>query len=425
MPSEQPNENMDKALKAYAQKRRDESDQFELDLATRNMLQAEVQRTLGKVPVAAQTQTARPRFAWWPRIIMGVACTAALALAFILWKAPTHEQAPTPELTTATTTPETPTVARTATDEGFAKQQPATAQPAPAPSVAAAPEPEHKTPARSEVAADRSEKDANKAVDAPAALAKKEVAAPLATPRADDTVIVPNERFYASEPSDLAASNTLSNGVVTTDSIASSAGTLTINPSTSAALAGNGGAIGGEYKTAPTVTMNSSAPISGALTLNEKANVVTRQRIQFAQVNNRAQYRANLNSPPLPKVLTNFNFELNGTNVLVRDADGSVYSGKVTSQAQNVSAFFNTQNANAAQDNYAFRVSGYNNRLRAKVIFTGNVTNALTNQLNFTRQLNVQNQAAGAAVQQNMLLNGRVQVGKNTEFEIEAAPTTK
>src|SRR3954471_24297133 len=85
MPSQQPDENMDKVLKAYAQKRREDGGQIEMDLVTRNMLHAEVARKLGPVPVVVK---ARPRFAWWPQIIMGVAGCAAVAIALILWLPP-------------------------------------------------------------------------------------------------------------------------------------------------------------------------------------------------------------------------------------------------------------------------------------------------------------------------------------------------
>ncbi|MDB6057201.1 MAG: hypothetical protein JWO95_1045, partial [Verrucomicrobiales bacterium] len=91
MPSELPNENMDKALKAYAQKRRDDSPQIEMDLAARNMLQAEVKRTLGEVPVPAPTRS-RPRFAWWPQMLIGVASAAALAIAVLFWKLPSRNE---------------------------------------------------------------------------------------------------------------------------------------------------------------------------------------------------------------------------------------------------------------------------------------------------------------------------------------------
>lgn len=174
-----------------------------------------------------------------------------------------------------------------------------------------------------------------------------------------------------------------------------------------------------------------------------------KQRIEFSQVSNYGQYRVNLNSPPLPKVLTKFRFERTGTNVLIKDADGSVYAGKAFQNAvsqNHTQAFVGGGVANSANspalnagdaipdDNFAFRVSGYNNKLRQKIIFNGNVINAAQNALSsnvvslYDQSGALQNQSNNTQQllrAQNVLLNGRVQVGRNSEFNIQAAPITK
>jgi hypothetical protein len=101
-------------------------------------------------------------------------------------------------------------------------------------------------------------------------------------------------------------------------------------------------------------------------------------RLQFSRIDNHSAYRANRNSPPLPKVLTKFAVERDGNNLQFFDADGSIYSGSVVS-------------------NSAVHVSGFNRRFNQKVSFTGAITNNET------------------------LMQGRVHVGNQAEFDMQAA----
>jgi hypothetical protein len=187
--------------------------------------------------------------------------------------------------------------------------------------------------------------------------------------------------------------------------------------------------------------------VAGEIIANNAGQQVPQANLRFLRIENRGQYRRNLNSPPLPKVLTNFAVQRNGSNVSVRDADGSLYNGNIILDAEaavlnggKVSGYGGAlpvlQNGNnMPEDTFAFRVSGYNGKLKQKIVFTGNVTNVVivTNpiavgyvQQNETRAQNSSqnlNAPQQQSPQQNLLLNGRVQVGRNTEFEIQAAPT--
>jgi hypothetical protein len=494
MPSEQPNENMDKVLKAYAQKRRDESDQLELDTVTRNMLQAEVQRKLGKVPVPAQP--ARPRFAWWPQIIMGVACTAALALALIIWKFPAHEpthefaaktvSSPAPaEVSVPVAQPETfgdklrdksesitastPPQTGRSEDKAKFKSVPDLQKDSPPPSVTLDAEKRTVSEPTATLGYNSSDETTKKQAEAKAGESsdnawKKNGVPQDAASFFNDSVVASdgtvNESLSKKENLSITQELPRQNLAKRTDgggksdlaaATPSAAPATTSGPAAAATpqVTASGTALGVDAITRqPSGTGGAQSKTftvgGGVAALNDKLNSSVQQNMRFSQVDNRGQYRANVNSPALPKVLTTFGLERNGSNVIVRDADGSIYSGNVlvytnispTTQLNTYTANA-LANGNVAEDNYAFRVSGYNGRVRAKVIFTGNLTNAfvLTNQADFARQQdNFRNQSNGQnqigtrnqqALQQNLLLNGRVQIGKQTEFDIQAEPTTR
>jgi hypothetical protein len=84
MPNE-PENNMDKLLKTYAQKRREEAaGPFEMHGATRNLLQSEVARTIPHQ--TAQRQGWRKLFSgFWPGLAWGGSMVAVLGLASLVW----------------------------------------------------------------------------------------------------------------------------------------------------------------------------------------------------------------------------------------------------------------------------------------------------------------------------------------------------
>jgi hypothetical protein len=420
MPSEQLNENMDKVLKAYAQKRREDSVQMDLDLPTRRMLQAEVSRTFRKVPVQAQS---RPRFVLWPQLIMGVACAAALAIAILLWKLPAESTLKV-------------NAGRSAEYHDLTAVNPA----APATDLGAV---EAAKPAPSVVLE-------KKSADQPLSFSAKAEA-----PRNESTLTVTG----AQPDAGVADSSRFKDDVDGRDSnVTRAPAKVSVENRAQPPVGSTASPVAAPAATTASLAASSASPpqqnepqvLAGELVVNKQVAQAAQSRMQFSQIDNRAQYRRNLNSPPLPKVLTNFNVERNGSNVLVRDADGSTYTGKIVALngvEQSKAGQLGMVNGGAigknisqngegtAQDTFAFRVSGYNSRLRQKVVFTGSVTNSLvtTNAivLNATQQSaapsqNSQNANGQQALQQNaqnVLLNGRVQIGRGSEFDIEAAPT--
>ena len=409
MPSEQPNENMDKVLKAYAKKRREDSAQIEMDIPTRNMLQAEVKRTLAEVPVPAAIKP-RPRFAFWPQLIIGVASAAALAIAVLVWKLPSRN-----EISDAAAVPQTQVTA------------PSESSPAITYSAKTAPEPK--------------DASANAASSANSFVVKNGLTTDAASPPVEVQLPTPTPTLAASKTDEAASPAVPQLQIESGKKAEVTASTAPAHqesapaPSTAAT-----GAIAAAAP-APQATTRSLDKIESA-SLNRQVFVAPKkEQIQFSQLDNRTQYRINLNSPPLPKVLTKFGFERTGTNVVVKDSDGSIYAGNAFQNAvsqNHVQSFGGgfTRSANSPanssgdpipDDNFAFRVSGYNRKLRQKIIFTGNVVNAVQ-IVSTTNAFALQNQSSNAQEQlpaQNILLNGRVQVGRSSEFNIEAAPITK
>lgn len=137
-------------------------------------------------------------------------------------------------------------------------------------------------------------------------------------------------------------------------------------------------------------------------TLATAQQAATSQR--YVQVDNRAQYRRNFNSPPPLPVMNQFSWQQNGQQVVIVDADGSQYTGLITNApalGQTVTGLAATPNAEmvqryglaaaspatvagraldgAAGDNiWYFRVSGTNRSLNQSVVFEGNLQNVVT-----------------------------------------------
>ena len=155
-------------------------------------------------------------------------------------------------------------------------------------------------------------------------------------------------------------------------------------------------------------------------------------QLRFNQVDSRARFRFNRNSPPLPNILKSFQLQRLGSNIVVIDADGSVYEGTIQSspqialgvqggegfgdggsaqavpslqpKSQSVAEKSKTQagaygNASVSPvgANFAFQAVGTNRSLNQNVVFTGNYLDP-----------------------QNGRIEGKAAVGGKTEFPIEA-----
>jgi hypothetical protein len=130
------------------------------------------------------------------------------------------------------------------------------------------------------------------------------------------------------------------------------------------------------------VATQKSATLSAASEKSASINQFRNNGQQFVQVNNASTLQSGV--PARTTVLANFQMERHGRNVLVYDADGSVYRGTVLESAEaekDRSKFQNDLVGTAspvggaidAVANYSFKVSGMNTDLKQNVVFTGNV----------------------------------------------------
>lgn len=160
-----------------------------------------------------------------------------------------------------------------------------------------------------------------------------------------------------------------------------------------AVAAGAGGAI------APaSAPVAAPRPVTAAMPLTRQLSPVAggggeaQVRQRFQQLDQRAGYRQNLNSPPVPQIMQDFAFERTGDRVRIVDADGSTYEGSVlpaveaevrAKRAQSLDeararkdlADQQAQSAGApaagAQTAYRFYAAGMNRKLNQSVEFRG------------------------------------------------------
>jgi hypothetical protein len=179
---------------------------------------------------------------------------------------------------------------------------------------------------------------------------------------------------------------------------------------------------------------------------------------RFAQVR---EYRVNLNSPPMPNVLSSFQLVQNGRQIRVVDADGSIYDGAIeqspteeaarrdvaiqtagtelkknvepeTKRVEGVSAA--AAGEIAASQNVFFRVAGTNRTLNQLVVFEGNFL-ARKDQANElvagAKSKTNQSPAAGQNLSKNgqrvpsALIQGQAMIGTSNRIEINAAPVSE
>lgn len=179
-------------------------------------------------------------------------------------------------------------------------------------------------------------------------------------------------------------------------------------------------------------------------------NVAASERQQFRQLDNRAGYRQNFNSPPVPQVMQDFAFERTGDRVRIVDADGSTYEGAVVpapAGKEAEAAVRKPAQAAATQNAYRFFANGVNRKLNQSVELRGEWLPAagepsaapalqpanlgavrLEMQAAEKKDRAATNGIAGNAVptQQTGLpagrISGRAVVGGRSEFDFNAVP---
>lgn len=164
--------------------------------------------------------------------------------------------------------------------------------------------------------------------------------------------------------------------------------------------------------------------------------------LHFVCIDNRNQYRANLLSPALPRVMVSFVMERHGNLIRVSDEDGSVYEGKIVDQtdaSRNQAQNLANMKMVTGNQGVAFRVSGLNKTRKQQIVFDGTLTwetvanlalarnqlparNAAANLQNAQNSINIKNETSQINFLDNVTfwINGRMKVGENIEFVMDA-----
>jgi hypothetical protein len=458
----EPNPDMDKLLKAYAKKRKAEGGQsFELHPATRKMLQGEVSRVRGKASAAPEP---KPKIRLWPALAWTAATCAIVAIGIV--KVSNRHSDSSMQVAMSELQP-TPAAAAPMKEERAAKfkdrDESSFARQLDAEKTVADSKSQGKNPAQSAHFSERSDGFVAKAEEQ-----KAKVSPPVArhaefanaAPAEVDRGVTPAEPTSPAPASDAAPralrgerrKGELDNTTVAqvtpnlkperhsvSEDIQTTNGLQIVAPSAAPPISAESVA-----------TASLPAPdITGSATNSPRepllAGGVSQQQM-FVQRDSRSAYRVNLQSPPLPKVLTKFSVIRTGDKVRVIDADGSVYEGSVVTTVPAKTAVLATPRGQAAADvsggdakdgeSYAFKVSGRSRTLNKIISFQA--TNLLARVDGGTaKKLNESAAANGVATRSLSLakeasakieakpttegIRGWVNVGKAVEFQIEAS----
>ncbi|HEY1171542.1 MAG TPA: hypothetical protein VGH19_09250 [Verrucomicrobiae bacterium] len=467
--SQEPEKDIEKQLREHAEKRRAAAgDQVELHPATRAMLQGEVARTYGTTSAAAAAtaheKSARPWWSYWPGLLFASCCVMLLAV-FTMKPGSQNEmdfaQAPgTPPAATAISAemaPTSPQPAAFALDAGappspreamesvvFDPQGPTLKKEMPFTYA------ETKSSARQ---AGTAPKDAVMSVFEPAKLKADALAAtPAVTrPLPANTASAPLVVTVAAP-----ASAPISSASITMRE------DLTEKPAPT--IAAKRMAVTALPPPAPSAP-SASVPAPDVAQAAEKAKVAlpsdnTGQR--FEQIPSRAGMRRNLQSPPSPEVLEQFQVQQNGNELKITDNDGSVYLGslitpeeanrnqeardevakdnariqmnrggalrdtRTASEAENLRTRSALAESNANIDRY-FRATGMNRTLNQPVVIDGTFKNTAAIGTNAnTRALVAKKQIeAPTNLPPSMQIQGRAVIGDRQELIINAIPVNR
>jgi hypothetical protein len=181
----------------------------------------------------------------------------------------------------------------------------------------------------------------------------------------------------------------------------------------------------------PTEQLRAAPPASApaALAKNERADNANAQQ-QFSQTARGQALRSNVKLAA--NVLNNFQVEQEGSRIRLVDEDGSTYTGKLETVAQNTARGFTRPDPKSAAPSVAsmapsraqvpppsdearshFRATGFNARLKKQVVFEGNYIAAPTPQQQAAKDVK-QNQQTPARIV------GTVQIPGESPVEVDA-----
>ncbi|MFA6544347.1 MAG: hypothetical protein WCS99_07965 [Limisphaerales bacterium] len=374
----EPQREIEKDLLAYKQRRREQSQTgapFELHPATRKMLQGEAARTASR-PLITSEEAAKnfvrsfvlsnqqPNFLTRHkrRVIWGGAMFACLALVLAVLRNDPHQAAQqrtfSDKLPPPPQAPE-PLAARPQTPVSGNKPQTVAERPAQARKLVSAP------------GAQAVARDSATATGGPARTIPRPTAtasAPLPALSRAASAPAATQGFVGGKPAERAATDALTGDKISAAKPgAGPAGQLakTLKSEQGAAV----------MFVPETKRADEDAKLKPNTDLRGGAkNVAASERQQFRQLDNRAGYRQNFNSPPVPQVMQDFAFERTGDRVRIVDADGSTYEGTVVpAPAGKEAETDGRQPAQAAapQNAYRFYANGVNRKLNQSVELHG------------------------------------------------------
>ena len=496
----EPERPIEKLLRAFAKKRREDAgSNFELHPATRRMLQGEVARTFGKRAPEKRSffhsLLENPRRLAWAAAVVGiVALLAAIILPAFRDEKNGFSLAKNEELGAAPKTEPVNAPVPTAAPGGAAKELSG---------VSGQPQPGKKDSELFDVQKDRALKKEKTADTTDGLLAlnePKEAEKPLTLSdrsrdesRTHELAIAPSVERKSPELAADIQDQTLNRRATGASTVATTPPQSTTSPSalggalaarsiapTAAAPAPStvAAATASPQPATPSPALQPPAEIADKLVMSKSlvttepppppapaqnssqlfyfsdaaANVTNSQKFKQVGLNLGAAKKTSGTRSPAVKVLTAFQFEQNGGDVRILDADGSVYNGRlqVTNEplrmvsdavttsgaARSYRQSAQAQSQMPSVQNVVFRVSGTNKSLKEKVVFTGaflgltnadffgNASNSLNRSL-FGGQNASQNQDSATLNLLNTSIFGKAQIGNKREVEIQAVPVAR
>jgi hypothetical protein len=442
----QPERRIEKWLRAFAKKRREQAGEpMALRPATRQRLQREIARQ-------SEKKSRGFFFNFYPRLrLVFAACFTALLIGgWFLWResagTPTRlsmNKASLPETPSGIAAPEAPPLVASPSlanaDKKVQEEKLKTTPPAPQPAPPAV--------ATANRALTKPPKEETRDRVASAATQKQSIVTTAAASTPNTNALFAYKNESAADSLSHAGAPTKDFAPVTAAPQGNSsliAGAITSNANAQTALAFQR-TLANPNST--NMALSDLAKTTGAITVSPVFN-----RSETPSTRRRADAPAGATATPAP-VLSSFRVEQSGNNLKVVDGDGSVYTGSVQIAQQEPPAdhtFAAAKNglvsaaraakpsAAPARQSYFFRVAGTNRNLNENVIFSGNFVPFTNNQLTAeSRGFGGigggfgggggagGDQAAGQPVQavlSNSQINGNVVIGDQKAVDVVATP---
>jgi hypothetical protein len=452
---------IEKLLRGWAKKRRDEAGPMELHPVTRRQLQAEV-RERYKAKQGSGQVTRQPFKPWWLNLGWAVAILAVLAVSMLVLgprlKKPSNEMAKNEPLVAgeqrpvaAPSTPAAPgpagELAKNAPTEADAARL-ETAKPSSSLSTVA---PQQLADSR-----DRNAPVSASAAEEPAQFGVARPGNPTLTAQAQnrekDMFRDQSATSTMTRSRQAAAGN--SNFSTSTDSVAPKA--RQSESASALALAPEREKVKSELQSqkraevelsaAPAIATTAAAEaLSDKLTLKQNKREVQR----FTQVSANVQKFFKATASPPIALLTNFEVEQTGNELRVIDQDGSVYTGSVREGLSVAASSAVDETLRQGSErrirpsgradadpqklinprSYSFTVTGTNRSLNENVVFTGAFLERFATNLAITNGLVT---AVGGAAplpkqpavvpMQNVTISGKASIGNGQQIPVEAVP---